>query len=252
MADQNHARNEVGRDGGKVGRGRKLKSLNGGAQRTEHGRICEREENRRMEKPDSRSVVRPPSPPSLTFEASMYRGIRSRLMPLALDAIWEQSTERHAANQTGRVLAGLTSDLPAHHSPPLAHAALSVIYRVLSNPFDRTNLGAGTSPFSSRTLRTLSTILRRRSLRTAIRRTAASPGAPLRTRAATVNWIDRFQIGGRSNRHRKIGEITSRVVQRRAFSGDRWSRRHRNDDEVEPDNREGNAFGGDGASRRNR
>lgn len=182
----------------------------------------------------------------------MYRGIRSRLMPLALDAIWEQSTERHAANQTGRVLAGLTSDLPAHHSPPLAHAALSVIYRVLSNPFDRTNLGAGTSPFSSRTLRTLSTILRRRSLRTAIRRTAASPGAPLRTRAATVNWIDRFQIGGRSNRHRKIGEITSRVVQRRAFSGDRWSRGHRNDDEVEPDNQEGNAFGGDGASRRNR
>lgn len=172
----------------------------------------------------------------------MYRGIRSRLMPLALDAIWEQSTERHAANQTGRVLAGLTSDLPAHHSSPLAHAALSVIYRVLSNPFDRTNLGAGTSPFSSRTL---STILRRRSLRT-----AASPGAPLRTRAATVNWIDRFQIGGRSNRHRKIGEITSRVVQRRAFSGDRWSRGHRNDDEVEPDNREGNAFGE--ASRRNR
>lgn len=125
-----------------------------------------------MEKPDSRSAVPPPSPPlSLTFEASIYRGIRSRLMPLALDAIWEQSTERHAANQTGRVLAGLTSDLPAHHSPPLAHAAISLSSIVSSPTLSTLNSPPGfgqpaielTSlperhPFRLSNVRTLSTI----------------------------------------------------------------------------------------------
>lgn len=172
----------------------------------------------------------------------MYRGIRSRLMPLALDAIWEQSTERHAANQTGRVLAGLTSDLPAHHSPPLPSRTQPSLCHLSCplQPFQptlpprrlrptgyRTNLAAGTSPFSSLECANTLDDSSRRSLRTT-RPTYSQlhrppPGAPLR--AATVNWIDRFQIGGRSNRHRKIGEITrcnARGARAGRFSGDSW------------------------------
>lgn len=171
VADQNHARNEAGwRE--------KTEEFQWGQQRTEHDRFWRG--GKRivgwMEKPDSRPSPLPsllpssllPLPPlslSLTFEASMYRerGLRSRLMPVALDAIWEQSTERHAANQTGRVLARLTSDLPAsasplHHPPRAAQPSLCHLSCVLSDPFDplhpidlyRANLGARTSPFSFR------------------------------------------------------------------------------------------------------